>query len=65
MVYAFFLHILFPKNYRLYLIGVLEVLLAIGVGVTEGYQVEDQNITLCFLVLNSACLVLGFIKKLL
>ena len=64
ILYTFVAHILFHRQYRICLLGVLEVLLSIGVGVINRYQINDYHITGCFLALNTTCMLIGIIKKL-
>ncbi len=64
ILYTFVVHIIFHRKYRIYLVGVLEVLLSIGVGVINRYQINDYHIIGYFLALNTSCLVINIAKKL-
>jgi hypothetical protein len=63
VLYTFVVHILLQKKYKIYLIGVLEILLAMTVGIMNRYTAKDFFIVTKFLILNTAFLLLGIVNK--
>lgn len=63
VMYTFVVHILFQKKYKIYLVGVLEILLSMTIGIMYRYKVNDFYIVSQFLTLNTAFLLVVIAKK--
>lgn len=63
ILYTFVVHILFQKKYKIYVVGVLEILLSMTVGIMSRYKVNDFYIVSKFLALNTALLLIGIAKQ--
>jgi hypothetical protein len=63
VLYTFAVHIIFQKKYKIYVVGVFEILLSITLGIMNRYKVNDFYIVSQFLALNTAFLLIGIAKK--